>query len=188
MLRLTSSSLPLYGRPSTIFFAYASPIPFSAFSSSTDALLRSTGALLLSAALVEAAGALASLLGACALTGETPSAATANSTATMAVTILVMEILPSRCWYRMELPVGVRDVAELAELGAHFVAPVTPGDLQSDGGARRRAAHAAREIVRALDLGALEGGDDVPRLEAGCRRGRARRHLRHERAAWTIEA
>src|SRR5262245_55867451 len=46
------SSFPLYGRPSTIFFAYASPMPGRVLSSSADAVLMSTSSFFFASDLV----------------------------------------------------------------------------------------------------------------------------------------
>src|SRR5579863_1212484 len=74
----TKSSLPLYGRPATIFFEYASPMPGSSLSWTAVALFRSTRALALAAALAGAAdfaGALSVLL-VCAPAGTAMKIAT----------------------------------------------------------------------------------------------------------------
>src|SRR5215470_12185042 len=47
---VTSSSLALYGRPSIIFFAVASPIPFTLSTSTADAVLISIGSFFVSPA------------------------------------------------------------------------------------------------------------------------------------------
>src|SRR2546422_104949 len=86
-----NSSLRAYGRPSTIFFASASPIPGRAFNSSSDALLISSGFFFASVALVSVlAGSFlagASVFG-CASAGETTSETAANRTAINTATSL----------------------------------------------------------------------------------------------------
>src|SRR5262245_12269452 len=92
---LTRSSLPLYGRPSTIFFAYASPIPGNALSSSADAVLMSTSSFFASdfvSVLVASFFAGASVL-VCARAGESPSETVANRTAISTATSLNIGVL-----------------------------------------------------------------------------------------------
>src|SRR5262245_36108171 len=112
---LVRSSLRAYGRPSTIFFAYASPIPGSALSSSSDALLMSSGSFFFASDLVSVlALAGASVLGCaldCASAGEAPSETTVNRTATSRATSLTIGVLlATDCERRSSVEVSIHHV------------------------------------------------------------------------------
>src|SRR5262249_44595976 len=92
-----------YGRPSTIFFAYASPIPGRVLSSSADAVLMSSGSFFFASDLVSVLVASffagVSVL-VCARAGESPSETVANRTATTRATSLNIGVLLVPGWQR----------------------------------------------------------------------------------------
>src|SRR5262245_50932220 len=100
---LVRSSFRAYGRPSTIFFAYASPMPGSALSSSADAVLMSSGSFFFASDLVSLLAASffagASVL-VCARAGENPSETVANRTAITRATSLNIGVLLVTGWSR----------------------------------------------------------------------------------------